>query len=526
METRQQQYPIGIQDFEVLRKKDYLYVDKTALIYQLTRTDYSNFLSRPRRFGKSLLVSTLEAYFQGRKELFRGLAIEQLEQDWTVYPVLHLDFSTGSFNAADDEFSKLLNNTIMEWEREYGSEASEETFSLRFKGVIKRAYEQTGQPVVVLIDEYDKPLLASAYDSERNEQIRNTLKAFYSVLKTQGRYLRFAFLTGITRFSRVSIFSDLNNLNDISMNKEYASLCGITDGELHHYFDDAVQRMAAKMSLTTESMYGKLRQQYDGYRFCWGTEGLYNPFSLLNAFYNQELGDYWFASGTPTFLVEMLRRENYDLQGLSGKKVTAGQLRDAGKDLRNIVSVMFQSGYLTIVDYNAEYDQYTLDFPNDEVRKGFFEALLPYYMPQRRSEQEIAPYIDMTEALRQGDPQGFVLELKKFFDGGDYRMVTNKEVYFQSVIYILLRLVGIYVQVEYATRDGRIDVVVTTDHYRYVIELKRDSSAQAALNQIHDKDYPLAFAFDDHRTLYKVALNFSSDINSITDDWLIEEGNA
>ncbi len=522
METKQQQYPIGKQNFAVLRQEDYLYVDKTALIYQLTRNRYSNFLSRPRRFGKSLLVSTLKAYFQGQKELFRGLAIEQMEQDWTAYPVLHLDFSTGSFNADNDELSKFLNHTLTEWERRYGREASEETFSLRFKGVIKRACEQTGQPVVVLVDEYDKPLLATAHDSERNDRIRNTLKSFYSVLKTQDEYLRFAFLTGITRFSRVSIFSDLNNLNDISMNKEYASLCGITEEELHHYFDEAVARMAANMEITTEAMYEKLRRQYDGYHFCRGTEGLYNPFSLLNAFYNQEFGDYWFASGTPTFLVEMLRRENYDLRELSGVNVTAGQLRAAGKDLRNIESVMFQSGYLTIVDYDAQYDRYILDFPNDEVRKGFFEALLPYYMPRGGSGQVFSPHIDMTEALQQGNPQDFVLELKKFFDSSDYRMVNNKEIYFQSVIYILLRLMGLYVQVEYATRDGRIDVVVTTNNYRYVIELKRDSSARVAMNQIHDKDYPLAFAAD-HRKLYKIALNFSFETNSFTDDWLIED---
>ncbi len=522
MEVRQKQYPIGMQSFEVIRTKDYLYVDKTALIYQLTRNDYCNFLGRPRRFGKSLLISTLEAYFQGRKELFRGLAIEQLEQEWTVYPVLHLDFSNGDFSNNDDELSQLLDNVLHKWERVYGCDENEKNFALRFKGIIERAYEQTGQSVVVLVDEYDKPLLSTAHDDERNDRVRNTLKAFYSVLKTQGRYLRFAFLAGITRFSRVSIFSDLNNLNDISMNRNYATLCGITEQELQSYFGDAVTAMAERMSVTPEVMYAMLRRQYDGYHFCEDTEGIYNPFSLLNAFYNQKLADYWFASGTPIFLVEMLRRGNYDLQELSGKKVTAGQLRDAGKDLRNIVSVLFQGGYLTIVGYEVQYDRYILDFPNNEVRKGFFEALLPYYVSQRNVEQETSPYIDMLEALRQGNPQSFVLELKRFFDGGDYRMVNNKEIYFQSVIYILLRLMGIYVQVEYATRDGRIDVVVTTDDYRNVMEIKRDSTAQSAMQLIHDKNYPLAFAAD-HRKLYKVALNFSSEINSLTEDWLIEE---
>lgn len=370
-------YPIGIQQFEKIRKGGFVYVDKTVQVYQLVSQGCYYFLSRPRRFGKSLLISTLEAYFQGKKELFGGLALERLETEWKSYPVLHLDLNVDKYSTPDN-LDQVLNETLARWERAYGSNPNEATLSLRFKGVIRRAFEQTGKQVVVLIDEYDKPLLSTIDRKELHEAYRNTLKAFFGVLKSQDQYIRFAFLTGVSRFSHVSIFSDLNNLQDISMIPDYADICGISEKELHEYFEESLQELASANGMAYEQVCEKLREQYDGYHFYPNTVDIYNPFSLLNTFQYKLFQDYWFRTGTPTFLVKLLQQNDYDLKELKGLYVDDSALQSVDDDYADPIPVLFQSGYLTLSGYDPEMG-YRLDFPNREVERGFFNFLVPYH---------------------------------------------------------------------------------------------------------------------------------------------------
>lgn len=369
--------PIGIQTFEKLREGNYLYVDKTAMVYQIASVSVPYFLSRPRRFGKSLLISTFEAYFQGRKDLFQGLAIEKLETKWEQYPVFHLDLNAENYKNADS-LRIILNSNLERWEGLYGRGAGEDSLSTRFSGVIRRACEQTGKQVVVLIDEYDKPLLQTILDKSLLDEYRSILKAFYGVLKSTDRYLRFVFLTGVTKFAQVSVFSDLNQLNDISMDREYNALCGVTKDELVKVFTPEIQRLSESEELTFEETLSRLERQYDGYHFCENTVvGLFNPFSLLNVFQKTKFGNYWFQTGTPTYLVSLLKQSDYDLRLLvNGVEVTASAFSEYRAEANNPLPMIYQSGYLTIKDYDKEFLLYTLAFPNDEVRYGFLNFLL------------------------------------------------------------------------------------------------------------------------------------------------------
>ena len=510
-------YPIGIQDFESLRNDGYVYVDKTALIYKLATTGRYYFLSRPRRFGKSLLISTMEAYFRGKRELFKGLAIEQLEKDWKEYPILHIDLNTAKYDSAD-ALLNVLNDILSYWESLYGTSPTEVTPELRFKGIVRRACEKTGQRVVILVDEYDKPMLQAIGDEELQDEYRNTLKAFYSVLKTQDRYIKFAFLTGVTKFGKVSVFSDLNNLEDISMLEPYADICGITEKEIHCMFDSEVALLAGKEGIEKDECYAKLKDCYDGYHFRQNSEGVYNPFSLLNTLKSKCFGDYWFETGTPSFLVYLLKQADYNLNNLQEEMVSADILNSVDSMSKNPIPVIYQSGYLTIKDYDREFKIYRLGFPNKEVENGFIKYLLPLYTPieENKSEFYVANFIN---DIRRGNPDGFMERLQSLFADSDYKITGKMEKYFQNSMYLIFKMMGFFTEVERTTSRGRMDIVMKTKDYIYVMELKLDGTADEALRQIDDKGYAEPFK-SDGRQIYKIGVNFSSETRGI-EDWKI-----
>lgn len=512
-------YPIGIQDFESLRKNGYLYVDKTALIHRLVRTGRYYFLSRPRRFGKSLLISTLEAYFQGKRELFDGLAMEQLEEKWNVCPVLHLDLNIGK-NETSEELDAILNKALLKWEAIYGTGEGETTLALRFDGIIERAHEQTGQPVVVLVDEYDKPMLQSIGNKELQKAYRSTLKPFYGVLKTRDRDMQFALFTGVTKFGKVSVFSDLNNLNDISMDNDFVDLCGISEAELHRYFETGIHQLAAAQGMSYEAACAELKERYDGYHFEWNTQGIYNPFSLLNTFFKRKFGNYWFETGTPTYLVELLQNARYNLHCLDGERTTAEVLDSIYTDEGDPIPVIYQRGYLTIKDYNPEFGTYTLGFPNREVEQGFVKFLVPFYtgVSKRETGFEIEKFVD---EVRSGNPDAFLRRLMSFMADTPYELIRDLELHYQNVLFIVFKLIGLYTQVEYHTSRGRVDLVVQTDRFIYVMEFKLDGSAEEALRQIAEKHYADAFAADP-RHVFCIGVNFSSTERNI-ERWIVEE---
>lgn len=512
-------YPIGIQDFDKIINEGYTYVDKTELIYKIVHEGSYYFLSRPRRFGKSLLMSTLEAYFSGKRELFKDLAIEKLEEDWTAYPVLHLDLNTGKYNSKDS-LTHALDDFLSRLEANYGTFHSEKTLELRFMGIIERIYHKTGKPVVILVDEYDKPLLQSINNKELQEDFRATLKAFYSVLKTQDRYIRFALLTGVTKFGKVSVFSDLNNLIDISMDEGYDTLCGITEEEMHRYFEESIQKLAERYKISYEETCARLKKRYDGYHFVEYGTGVYNPFSLLSTFRASKFGSYWFETGTPTFLVQLLQRENFYLPDLTQQQVSADMLNCIDAMDRNPIPVIYQSGYLTIKDYDEEFKVYTLGFPNEEVEEGFANYLLPYYA---HTGSEGAPmYVrNFVLALRNGKPEQFMKRMQVLFADTDYKIVGNAELYFQNAFYIVTKLLGFYTEVERTISDGRIDMIVKTKDYIYIFEFKYDQNADIALQQIENKGYAKPFVTDG-RKIVKIGVNFSREHRCI-DEWKIKE---
>ncbi len=511
-------YPIGLQTFSDIIEENYVYVDKTKFVYDLAQTGKFYFLSRPRRFGKSLLLSTLEAYFLGRKDLFKGLAIEELEKNWTVYPVLYLNFNTINFSE-EGKLENTLRLSLTQWERIYDKDEAEINIGDRFKGIIKRASEKTGQKVVVLVDEYDKPLLDTITDKKRNDDTRRTLKEFYSVLKGQDQYLRFVFLTGVTRFSHVSIFSDLNHLDDMSMKKEYAEICGISETELHKYFKESIEKLATENDLTFQECCDELKKKYDGYHFHQSSAGIYNPFGLLKAFDRREFNDYWFESGTPTFLAELLRNGSFSLGLLEEIAMTADMIGNIDNFDCNPIPILYQSGYLTIKGYDKETRSYILGYPNQEVEQAFTSFLIPYFSNTR--ELGGRPYLQIfLKAVRTGHPDDFLDILKTLFDDGDNRIAGDKEIYFQNCMYLIFKLMGFYVEVERCTSRGRIDIVLGTKDYLYVMELKVGVSAQEALRQIDEKGYMLPFK-QDNRKLVKIGIAFDLDTRTLT-EWQIE----
>lgn len=507
-------YPIGIQEFGELRADGYAYVDKTRQIYRLADSGKYYFLSRPRRFGKSLLLSTMRAYFEGRRELFRGLAIEQLEKDWTAYPVLYIDINSGKYTEKGQLYERL--NIIMtEQETRFDCPApAGMSPGFRFERLIKSASQMTGRKAVILIDEYDKPLLETINDKHVQDDNRATLKAFYSVLKSEDAHIKFAFMTGVTKFSHVSIFSDLNNLEDISMQAGYADICGLTEAEIKATFDAEIEALARNNGMSKAEGYLKLREMYDGYHFEYNTEGIYNPFSVLNALKSGKFDSYWFATGTPTFLVKLLESSRAELSDLTSASIKADSLRSLSDIEQNPIPVLYQSGYLTLKSYNARFRSYTLDYPNQEVKEGFLNFLLPSFVNAKAARGNY--YIEsFVNDVCSGHPEEFLDKLKEFFSSGDYHMVRESELYFQNSMYIIFRLLGLYTEVETATARGRIDITLKTDKYIYILELKLDGSAEQALEQINARGYADKFA-DDSRKLFLIGVNFSSRTRSIS----------
>ena len=513
-------FPIGIQQFEKLREEDWVYVDKTVHIYNLVQGGTCYFLSRPRRFGKSMLLSTLEAYFQGKKHLFKGLAIEQLETEWTEHAVLHLDLNAEKYTAPED-LTNILDTYLREWEERYESTEKENpSLSQRFRSVIRAAKQKTGRNVVVLVDEYDKPILQAIGNEELQTEFRNALKAFYGVLKSADGDLRFAMLTGVTKFSKVSVFSDLNNLNDISMDDRYNEICGISQQELHDVFDEEIGKLAVANEQSKGEAYGTLRQRYDGYHFCPNASGMYNPFSVLLALQKREYGSFWFSTGTPTYLVQLMKEADLNPYALSGYEASASEMDSMQISVVNPIAVLYQSGYLTIKGYDCRFKVYTLDYPNDEVKEGFVNFLVPYYT-YSKSVNHATIIGQFVKSMECGDAEHFMELLQSFMAGIPYELVRNLDVHFQNMIYIIIKLMGLYVQAEYRTSCGRIDLLIATEKYIYVIELKLDGSAEEALAQINEKDYALPFTVDG-RKIIKIGANITSATRNI-ERWVVGE---
>ena len=510
-------YPIGIQNFGEVRRGNYAYVDKTALMYKMVSEGKYYFLSRPRRFGKSLLLSTMEAFFSGEKELFKGLAVELLEQEWTEHPILHLDLNTEKYDTPE-ALTGILNNYLCNWEKYYGAEDFEVSLGSRFMGVIKRAFEKTGSQVVILVDEYDKPLLQAIGNEALQTEYRNTLKAFYGALKSCDRYIRFAFLTGVTKFGKVSVFSDLNNLIDLSLDNRYATICGITEEELHQSFDESVTKLANANNLTKAECYERLKCDFDGYHFDVGTIGMYNPFSVLNTLASCQFRDYWFETGTPSFLVHQLKKTNYPLEEMTSEELTADTLNSIDIMDENPLPLLYQSGYLTIKGYDEEFQAYQLGFPNREVEQGFVKYLLPFYTPNKAEKSQLFVG-NFVKDVRTGNAERFMQRMETFFAGNDYQVAGKADLYFQNTLYVLFKLMGFYVDVERHTTDGRMDILIQTVDYVYILELKIDQSAGVALQQIEEKQYAAAF-MGDNRRVFKIGINFSSETRRMT-EWKI-----
>ncbi|MDR0939395.1 MAG: ATP-binding protein, partial [Mediterranea sp.] len=496
-------FPIGIQSFEDLRSHGYVYVDKTDLVYRMANTNRVYFLSRPRRFGKSLLLSTLKAYFEGKKQLFEGLAMEQLETEWTAYPVLHLSFAQTRYNEVKN-LRTLLNNQLLDWEERYGEKPSEDTYGARFKGIIRRAYEQTGLPVVVLIDEYDSPLLDSTGDDKLREELRQITREFFSPLKDNTEILRFLFITGITKFSQMSIFSELNSLDNISMWQQYNSICGITENELTRDFKPDIEALAANNDETYEQALAHLARLYDGYRFNHRAERVYNPFSVINVLSKKEYGSYWYSTGTPTFLIDLLRERGMPLMDMEGCEAMPDAFDQSTDTLTDPIPVLYQSGYLTIKGF--EDGIYSLGYPNEEVRYGFLRSLLPTVLGYSKMESDMS-LIAMKKSLDKGDIDACLTRLRAFVASIPYEKKSDNESRFETIFYIIFTLMGQLTRTQVKTSAGRVDVVVSNNDYVYLFELKVDSTPEEALAQINQKGYAIPYEADG-RTVVKVGVNY------------------
>ena len=509
MEDLQRLYPIGIQTFSKIREGNYLYIDKTEYVYRMTHSASSYmFLSRPRRFGKSLLTSTLHSYFSGRKDLFHGLAMEKLEKEWTEYPVLHFDMSTAK-HADSEQLLQELNLKLYGYEQIYGRLEEEVNPNQRLMGLIKRAYEQTGKKVVVLIDEYDAPLLDVVHERENLDVLRNIMRNFYSPLKACDPYLRYVFLTGITKFSQLSIFSELNNIKNISMDEPYAVICGISEDEIRLQMKDDLGGLAKKLEITPEEALMKLKENYDGYHFTSPSPDIYNPFSLLNAFADGKFGSYWFGSGTPTYLINMLEKFGVEPSEIGNNRVSVEDFDAPTERMTSIIPLLYQSGYITIKNYDEELDLYTLNIPNKEVRIGLMKSLLPHYVGSKAPETTtMVAYL--SRDIRNGDMDTALRRLQTFLSTIPQCDNTKYEGHYQQVFYIIFSLLGYYVDVEVRTPRGRVDIVLRTKTTLYVMELKLDKSAGEAMEQIDLKNYPERFALCG-LPVVKVAVSFDSE---------------
>ena len=512
-------FPIGIQSFEKIRTNGYVYIDKTEYIYKMVQEGSAYFLSRPR-------VSTLEAYFKGKRELFEGLDIEKEEREWKVYPVLHIDLNARNYENKDSLLA-ILNQHLEKWEEEYGEEKNNRKPEERFSYLIEKIYNTTGSPVVVLVDEYDKPLLQSIHNEPLQQEYRAILKAFYGVLKSTDAYLKFVFLTGVTKFGQVSVFSDLNHLKDISQDARYGSLCGITPEELQKNFRQELIEFARKENTSVENLCTRMKSMYDGYRFNHTMQGIYNPFSLLNAMDAMEFRSYWFATGTPTFLIELLKKSDYDLRRLESIEIDESQFTSYRAGNSDPIPVIYQSGYLTIKDYDERFRIYKLGFPNDEVKYGFLNSLVPYYT-SLSGEENTFHIRHFVSELEEGDTEAFLQRMKVFFSSIPYELHESTERHYQAVFYLVFRLLGQFINAEVRSANGRADAVVKTEKYIYVFEFKLDGSAEDALKQIDDKGYMIPYTLEG-KAIIKIGVNFDMfgvnfdmSIRNIA-DWKVEK---
>ena len=529
-------YPIGIQDFAKLRENDFVYVDKTDMVFDITKNDGVYFLSRPRRFGKSLLVSTIKYYFEGRHDLFKGLKIESLEKKWETYPVFEIDFNGSNYTEAD-ALEQTLNGYLIKWEQQYGVKPATDQPGRRLADVLHQAHVQTGKTCVVLVDEYDKPML-DAMDTGLKTRVgdnemliedhnRETLKAFYSVFKLADADLRFVFLTGVTKFAQVSVFSGFNNARDISMNPRFDAICGISREELNNVFASSIEELANTNMLSVEEAKSQLQQRYDGYHFSNGMTDIYNPFSLLNAFADDNIRDYWFASGTPSYLMRLLAHSKEDLQGIIARSYEAQEFVDYRATVEAPVPMIYQSGYLTIKGYNREDDEYKLDFPNHEVASGFLTLLASGYFQTPTQPNSWAN--KLKKALHHGKPEDFRDLLNDFLASIPYSVRESNgekshERQFQYTVYLIMRLIGSTrntVYHEKATSKGRADCVIETPRYVYVFEYKLDRPAAEAMTQIGDRGYADPYVHDG-RPVYAIACSFSSETGTIS-DWMVKQ---
>lgn len=516
METRK--YPIGIQTFSEIITDNYVYIDKTKYVYDLVK--YKNvFLSRPRRFGKSLLTTTLESYFLGRKELFKGLAIDTLETEWKVYPVLHFDMSWAKLGTIED-IGSMIDFQLTQYEKKYDVEKLSDNFGARLTNLIVSCYNQTGEKTVVLIDEYDSQLLNVIHDHDRLVPIRDFMRSFYSPLKACDQYLRFVFITGITKFSQLSIFSELNNLKNISMMPRYSAICGITQSEIESQLMDDVAALAEERNVTTAEALELLKRQYDGYHFSSKSEDIYNPFSLINALSDVDIHNYWFESGTPTFLVKLIKKFHMDLTMIDNAEAASSEFDAPTEGMTSILPVLYQSGYITIKDYNPYTERYRLGMPNKEVSYGLMHALIPYYVSPDTLKTSNT-MIDMFVDLSHGDMDLALNRLKVFMTGLPYELENKTEKHFQTIIYVIFKMMTKFVDVEISTATGRIDMVLKTNKYIYVMEFKLDKSPEEAIAQIDSKDYLVPYSLD-YRKKVEVGINFSSDTRTL-DSWVIDE---
>ena len=515
-------YPIGIQTFEEIRKLDNLYIDKTEYIYRMTHTDGKYFfLSRPRRFGKSLLVSTFQSYFEGKKELFEGLAIEKLEKEWNEYPVLHFDLSKGK-HMEKAQLEEYLGYLLEDYEQKYGIENHRNGNNNRFNDLIEVVYRKTGKQVVVLIDEYDAPLLDVAHEKEKLDELRNTMRNFYSPLKGNESMLRFVFMTGITKFSQLSIFSELNNIKNVSMDEPYAGICGITKEELLTQMSDDIDVLAEHLELSREETIQELKDHYDGYHFCWPSPDVFNPYSLLNCFADGRMDDYWFGSGTPTYLINMMRKYDF-LPADLGEAIEVGKKDfDAPTEtMTTIVPLLYQSGYVTIKGYDKPTKLYLLALPNQEIRVGLYGSLLPHYLTDKSAKANTT-IAKMSVLVKKGDMDAAFCLLNDFLETVPYCDNTHYEGHWQQTLYIMFALLTNYdILVEQHTAKGRIDITMETADTIYVMELKFNKSAEEALAQIEAKHYADAFKMSGKK-MVKIGLNFSvkDEVNSL--EWKIE----
>lgn len=513
-----QKYPVGVQNFEGLVKDGYLYIDKTEHIYNLVNTGKYVFLSRPRRFGKSLLMSTLEAYFKGKKELFKGLAIYDLEKEWRKCPVFHFDFS--GFNPESSEsLGYILERHFIEWEGVYGKAEGTLDFSSRFALLLRRACEQTGERAAVLVDEYDAPLVTTLDDAGVHEKMLELLKSVYSNLKSSDAYIRFGMLTGVSRFSRMSVFSGLNNLMDVTFDKKFSSICGITEEELKARLRPGVEGLVAELGVGYAEVLADLKRNYDGYHFSAQSPDVYNPFSLLTALGKGEIGSYWYLTGSPAFLIKAMRNGDFYLPRLLNGEADEVALSVNDSYKKNPVALLFQAGYLTIKGYDAFYREFKLGLPNKEVADGFFKEMVGVYTDDAGGAG-LSAIRGIEASARRGEPGEMMSRLQSFMASVPYHLTRNKpEIYFENNLYIIFRLIGLTAHTEWHTSDGRIDLLLDTPRFLYVMELKLNGSAEEAMAQIETKDYPLQFRHYGKK-IFKIGVNFSSKTRTL-DSWVI-----